>query len=98
MSNGTRLIFVSPPAVPMGEDVKQSLDANGIAWRDETSLSGAVAESDVVYQTRIQRERFATPEGPTPPSHHVITPETLRHEGRRFCFIPCPRHRDIARR
>lgn len=98
MSNGTRLIFVSPPAVPMGEDVKQSLDANGIEWRDETSLSGAVAESDVVYQTRIQRERFATPEeAHAAEGHYVITPETLRHmKDDAILLHPLPRVTEIS--
>lgn len=98
MSNGTRLIFVSPPAVPMGEDVKQSLDVNGIEWRDETSLSGAVAESDVVYQTRIQRERFATPEeAHAAEGHYVITPETLRHmKDDAILLHPLPRVTEIS--
>lgn len=98
MSNGTRLIFVSPPAVPMGEDVKQSLDANGIEWRDETSLSGAVAESDVVYQTRIQRERFATPEeAHAAEGHYVITPETMRHmKDNAILLHPLPRVTEIS--
>ena len=98
MSNGTRLIFVSPPAVPMGEDVKQSLDANGIEWRDETSLSGAVAESDVVYQTRIQRERFATPEeAHAAEGHYVITPATMRHmKDNAILLHPLPRVTEIS--
>ncbi|MGI8476130.1 MAG: aspartate carbamoyltransferase [Thermomicrobiales bacterium] len=60
LTQGTELIFVSPPAVPMGADVRQALDAQGVRHRDETDLASVLPHVDVVYQTRIQRERFAT--------------------------------------
>ena len=62
LSAGTELLFVSPPAVPMGEDVLAALEASGVRYRVETDLPRILPEVDVVYQTRIQRERFATPE------------------------------------
>jgi aspartate carbamoyltransferase catalytic subunit len=58
----TELIFVSPPAVPMGDDIRAALTEHGVAWRDEPDLTAAMADADVVYQTRIQKERFPTPE------------------------------------
>ncbi|MCC6944288.1 MAG: aspartate carbamoyltransferase [Thermomicrobiales bacterium] len=61
-TTGCRLVFVSPPAVPMGDDVRQMLDTAGIPYTDTPDLKSAVAGADVVYQTRIQRERFATEE------------------------------------
>ncbi len=54
------LIFVSPPEVAMGDDVRKALTAAGIPFRDESNLSTAVCNVDVVYQTRIQKERFAS--------------------------------------
>ena len=62
LTEGTELLFVSPPAVPMGQDVRLALDARGIAHRDEPDLAAILPHVDVVYQTRIQRERFATAE------------------------------------
>jgi aspartate carbamoyltransferase catalytic subunit len=62
LTEGTELIFVSPPEVPMGPDIRRKLDANGVRYRDETDLSRVLPDVDVVYQTRIQKERFATPE------------------------------------
>lgn len=61
LTTGTELIFVSPPAVRMGADVRRALDEHGIAYRDEPDLASVLPDVDVVYQTRIQRERFATP-------------------------------------
>lgn len=61
LTRGSELIFVSPDAVPMGSDVRRSLDAAGVRYRDEPDLARALEISDVIYQTRIQKERFATP-------------------------------------
>jgi aspartate carbamoyltransferase catalytic subunit len=62
LTHGTEVVFVSPPNVPMGEDVRRALTARGIAWRDEADLAAVLPQVDVVYQTRIQRERFASTE------------------------------------
>jgi len=62
LTTNVELIFVSPDAVPMGDDVRHALQAAGVRYRDEPDLTKALQEADVVYQTRIQRERFATPE------------------------------------
>ncbi len=62
MTRNVELLFVSPAAVPMGDDIRAALDAAGVRYRDEPDLAKALAVADVVYQTRIQRERFVTPE------------------------------------
>src|SRR5215203_1927828 len=59
-STDIELVFVSPPEVKMGEDVRQALSKAGIPFRDETDLASAIDGVDVVYQTRIQKERFAS--------------------------------------
>ena len=62
LTHGTELIYVAPPAVPMGSDVQRDVAAAGITQRSESDLDAVLPEVDVVYQTRIQRERFATRE------------------------------------
>jgi aspartate carbamoyltransferase catalytic subunit len=57
-TRGTRITFLAPPTVPVGDDIKFALDEAGIAYQEESSFD-AVTDADVVYQTRIQRERFA---------------------------------------
>jgi aspartate carbamoyltransferase catalytic subunit len=61
-STGIELVFVSPPEVQMGDDVRQALKAAGIPFRDESELASAVDGVDVLYQTRIQKERFTSDE------------------------------------
>ena len=53
-----RLWFVAPPQVGMGEDIKQHLDDHGVRWDEATALEDVLPLVDVVYQTRIQKERF----------------------------------------
>lgn len=62
LTTGAELIFVSPPEVPMGADIRAALDDAGVRHREETDLAKVLPEADVIYQTRIQKERFATPE------------------------------------
>lgn len=57
-SQGTRITFLAPPNVPVGEDVKTALDQAGVSYR-EASAFDDITSANVVYQTRIQRERFA---------------------------------------
>ena len=62
LTEGTELVFVSPAAVPMSDDVRAALAARGVSHHDEPDLAAVLPHVDVVYQTRIQRERFATEE------------------------------------
>jgi len=58
LTTGTELFFVSPPPVPMGDDVRQELADAGVSYRDEPDLHKVLPSVDVVYQTRVQKERF----------------------------------------
>lgn len=57
--DGVQLVFVAPPAVAMGRDIKAHLDERGMRYTETEDLDTALREADVVYQTRIQKERFA---------------------------------------
>ncbi len=54
--------FVAPPAVAMRDDIKQHLDEHRIPWVETQDLNAVLPQVDVVYQTRIQKERFDSPE------------------------------------
>jgi aspartate carbamoyltransferase catalytic subunit len=53
------ITFVAPPAVGMGRDIKAHLEEKGTAYRETEDLDSVLPEVDVVYQTRVQKERFA---------------------------------------
>ncbi|MBN1230791.1 MAG: aspartate carbamoyltransferase [Anaerolineales bacterium] len=58
----TRLNFVSPDILPMSPDVLTELSEKGIPHQQYSSLDEVIADSDVVYVTRVQKERFSDPE------------------------------------
>jgi aspartate carbamoyltransferase catalytic subunit len=53
-----RLSFVSPPELRMKDDIKEYLDRNETSWSEWESIEDVVEDSDVIYMTRIQKERF----------------------------------------
>ncbi len=56
--DGVELVFVAPAAVAMGRDIKAHLDERSVAYTETEDLDAVLPEVDVVYQTRIQKERF----------------------------------------
>jgi len=53
------IIFVSPENLKMKEDIKEYLREKGIEFREEEDLNKVLREVDVVYMTRIQKERIS---------------------------------------
>lgn len=53
-----RIHMVAPPVVRMGQDIKEYLSRHDVWYREETDLRAIAPEIDVLYQTRIQKERF----------------------------------------
>lgn len=51
--------FVAPPQVAMRNDLKAHLDEHHIPWVETQDLDAVLPKVDVVYQTRIQKERFS---------------------------------------
>jgi aspartate carbamoyltransferase catalytic subunit len=56
------LWFVAPPEVAMRDDLKAHLDEHQVPWVETQDLEAVLPEVDVVYQTRIQKERFTDPD------------------------------------
>jgi len=53
-----RIYFVAPPMLKMKEDILDHLREKNIWYSEETDLDKVLPEVNVVYQTRIQKERF----------------------------------------
>src|SRR6267143_3770011 len=54
-----RICFVAPPQVAMRDDIKDHLDEHHVPWVETQDLDAVLPQVDVIYQTRIQKERFA---------------------------------------
>jgi len=57
-----RLIFVSPPSLAMPQHICDQLAARNVTVEQHTDLAAVLGRSDVLYVTRIQKERFETAE------------------------------------
>jgi aspartate carbamoyltransferase catalytic subunit len=53
------VIFVSPENLKMGKDIEEYLTRHGIKFREENDLNKVLGEIDIVYMTRIQKERIS---------------------------------------
>lgn len=51
--------FVSPDNLKMKDDIKEYLMRHGTAFREEESLNKILPDMDVIYMTRIQKERIS---------------------------------------
>lgn len=58
---GARLFFVSPELLRMPGEITSRLKGEGMEVVETEDLKTAASRSDVVYMTRIQKERFADP-------------------------------------
>ena len=54
-----KMYFVAPPVVRMRGDIKEALDQRGFEWEEVEDLQEVAQKVDVLYMTRIQKERFA---------------------------------------
>ena len=57
----TKFTFVAPPELRMPEEYKQFLRDKGLEYTETTEIGDAINEADIVYMTRVQRERFTDP-------------------------------------
>jgi aspartate carbamoyltransferase catalytic subunit len=55
---GNKMIFISPTSLKMPEDITADLKSKGAEIEETQDVGKALAVSDIVYVTRIQKERF----------------------------------------
>ena len=58
----TRIILVAPRGIEMSGDVLDTLSERGVRFEENPDLPSAMREADVVYMTRVQKERFPSDE------------------------------------
>jgi aspartate carbamoyltransferase catalytic subunit len=94
---GNELVLISPPALRMGADVIDSLRQTQQGVRETSDLAGAMASLDVLYQTRIQAERFeSSEEYERHRGVYIVTPQLMRWLPERAILMhPLPRLEEI---
>lgn len=56
------ITFISIPELQIGEDIKLKLEEDGTKYEETMEMYDALRMADVVYWTRLQKERLANPE------------------------------------
>lgn len=71
------LIFVSQPHLRMKPEILEYLQRHEVKYREEDDLQKVLPEVDVVYMTRVQRERLTEDEYIKAKGAFIITSKTL---------------------
>jgi aspartate carbamoyltransferase catalytic subunit len=93
-------VFVSPELLRLREEVREELREQGTSFVEATSLSQElIREADVIYVTRIQRERFVDPmEYEKVKGSYKLTMEHLRYARNDLMVLhPLPRIDELDR-
>ena len=53
-----KFVLISPQELQVPDYVKESMNAAGAEWKEVERLEDAMEELDILYMTRVQRERF----------------------------------------
>lgn len=94
-----RLYLVSPAVTRMQPDVLEALRTGGVTYREVEDLAAIAGEIDVLYQTRVQKERFACPEDYQRASGVYVIDSALMQRLRSHTIVmhPLPRVDEITR-
>ena len=96
---GLRFVLISPEELKLPSYVKnESLKKKGIPYTQTTDLEGAIGDLDILYMTRVQRERFFNEEDYLRlKDSYILTPEKLKKARKDLCVMhPLPRVNEIS--
>ena len=96
---GTRIVLVSPEELKLPSYVKKEiLQKAGIAYVQTTDLEAVMPELDILYMTRVQRERFFNEEDYLRlKDSYILTPEKLANAKADLSILhPLPRVNEIS--
>ena len=96
---GVRFVLISPEELQVPRYIiTDLLEPNGIPYEEVTSLEDAMPELDILYMTRVQRERFFNEaDYMRLKDSYILTPEKLRSAKESLSILhPLPRVNEIS--
>ena len=96
---GLKLYLISPEELKLPSYVKKGvLSAKNINYVQTTNLEAVMPELDILYMTRVQRERFFNEEDYLRlKDSYILTPEKLQNAREDLCIMhPLPRVNEIS--
>ena len=96
---GVKFIFISPEELQIPDYIKTDvLQPKGIPYEEERSLERAMPKLDILYMTRVQRERFFNEEDYVRlKDTYILTPQKLKNAKKDLSILhPLPRVNEIS--
>ncbi|XP_054723164.1 CAD protein-like [Uloborus diversus] len=92
------LHYVSPEGLEMPDSVKRYVQSKGIPQKEHSSLEKVLPETDVLYMTRIQRERFQNEADYKKACGHFVVTTALMTNAKKKMIVmhPLPRVDEIS--
>ena len=97
--SGIKFVFISPEELKMPAYIKENvLDKNGLPYEETGSLEEAMPKLDILYMTRVQKERFFNEADYIRlKDTYVLDPEKLVPAKPGLCILhPLPRVNEIT--
>ena len=97
--SGIKIVLISPEELKVPSYIKQDiLKKRGVEYRQTTNLEEALPELDILYMTRVQRERFFNEEDYLRlRDSYILTPAKLKNAKADLSIMhPLPRVNEIS--
>ncbi|MBQ9932049.1 MAG: aspartate carbamoyltransferase [Firmicutes bacterium] len=93
-----RFVFISPEELKIPKYVKEKAEDAGIPYIETTDLESCIGQLDILYMTRVQRERFVSEEEYLRlRDFYILTKEKMeRAKEKMIVMHPLPRVNEIA--
>ena len=95
---GIKFVLISPTELKLPSYVKDGLKDKGIPYTETDSLENSLKDLDILYMTRVQRERFFNEEDYLRlKDTYILTPEKLKNANEDMMILhPLPRVNEIS--
>lgn len=95
---GVKFIFISPNELKVPDYITDMLDEMGIAYEEKISLEESIQDLDILYMTRVQKERFFNEEDYIRMKDFYILNNEKMELGKKDMIVmhPLPRVNEIA--
>lgn len=95
---GVKFVLISPNELKLPGYVKDKLDKEGVEYTETNSLESSIADLDILYMTRVQKERFFNEEDYLRlRDTYILTPEKMALASEKLRVLhPLPRVNEIS--
>ena len=96
---GIKLVLIAPDELTVPSYIKKDvIERSGMEYKEVSNLDSVIGELDILYMTRVQKERFFNEQDYIRlKDSYILTPEKLQSAKEDLCVMhPLPRVNEIA--